>query len=272
MGKLLILTAVALAVSIVGMGILAIIYFDSQARLMSISKQLNDLELYVTNIGLLAYWKLDKNTGSSVNDDSSNGNMMSVENNPIWGSANQCAVGASCLQFDGIDDYLRGPEESMRIRGHWTVMAWMKLASYDSFNIVITKMGSSNGHVNYEMKIDEQGHLVCRSHNEDGENFQSASSESLSLETWYNIACEYDGNMLKGWINGTADGAVSITGQLCADCVIGTPGPVTIGHAGTESGCPNCESEYFKGTIDDVSVYSRALSGSEIRWLYERAL
>lgn len=279
MEKLLTLSLAGIAISIVGIATIVFLYNDFQSalkdsddQLESISSRLDELESTVANTGLVAHWRLDEAGGAATNDNSENGNTASLENDPSWQDKYQCAVGDSCLGFDGIDDYVRGPEESMRIAYQWTTSGWIQLDSHGSFNIVLTKMGSSNGHVNYEMKIDNQGHLVCRSHNEAGDNFQSTSVQSLSLDTWYNIACDFDGTRLRGWINGSFDGATSVIGNLCTQCVIGTPGPFVVGHAGANSGCPNCVSEYFNGIIDDVRVYSRALNGSEIQKLFQERL
>lgn len=277
MERSLYLSVASIVISAIGIGILLFLYYDFQNDLKAyqeqsraINSRLGELESQVVNIGILAYWNLDENAEATAEDNSGNGNTGFLENNPSWLDENQCAIGQSCLSFDGIDDYIRGPEESMRVRDQWTATSWIRLASHNSFNIVVTKMSSSNGHVNYEMKVDEQGHLVCRSHNATGDNFQTISTQSLSLGTWNSIACEYDGTRLKGWINGTQDGAIRVSGELCMQCVIGAPGPVSIGHAGPNSGCPNCDSEYFRGAIDDMRIYSRALSGSEILQLYQQ--
>lgn len=276
MEKSVIFAIASLAISIAGIGAVLFLSLDIQSALKDTNDQLgvmtsrlDKLESAVENMGLVAHWKLEEAGDEAANDSSENGNAGSL-NGPSWFGGHRCAVGKGCLRFDGIDDYVRGPEESMRIAYQWTTFGWIRLESHESFNIVVTKMGSSNGHVNYEMKIDDEGRLVCRNHNALGDNIQSISVQSLSNDKWYSIACVFDGTRLRGWIDGNYDGAISMTGNLCTHCVIGTPGPFTVAHAGMNSGCPDCVSEYFHGVIDDIRVYSRALTDSEMDKLYSQ--
>ncbi|HEV2210475.1 MAG TPA: LamG-like jellyroll fold domain-containing protein [Verrucomicrobiae bacterium] len=78
----------------------------------------------------------------------------------------------------------------------------------------------------------------------------------VSLNHWYHVALTYDGTTLKLYVNGVQDGSLAVTGPVLA-----TSQPLCIG--GLTSG-----PWYFRGLIDEVSLYSRALSATEIEAIY----
>jgi hypothetical protein len=89
---------------------------------------------------------------------------------------------------------------------------------------------------------------------------QFFSSAALTASTWYHIALTYDGANLIGYINASATdgGTIAATGNLAnaADAF-------WIGRHGSNSDARN-----WKGYIDDVAVFSRALSATEITSVY----
>jgi hypothetical protein len=64
------------------------------------------------------------------------------------------------------------------------------------------------------------------------------------------VAGVYDGQQVQLWVDGAVKFTTNVTGKLVVK-----PGPITINQPDTFS---------FPGALDDVLVYSRALSGAEI--------
>jgi choice-of-anchor C domain-containing protein len=81
----------------------------------------------------------------------------------------------------------------------------------------------------------------------------------VQTNTWYHVAMIYDGTALKLYVNGNLDAHKAVTGPIVV-----TPQPVRIG-GGAPAGSP---PYFFNGLMDEVSLYSRALSQSEIRAIY----
>jgi hypothetical protein len=81
----------------------------------------------------------------------------------------------------------------------------------------------------------------------------------LPLNTWSHIAVTYEriatGSVLKFYINGVL--ANTINSTLAQSILAGTQ-PLHIGQSNAQI------SEGFNGLIDEVRIYSRALSGDEI--------
>jgi hypothetical protein len=84
------------------------------------------------------------------------------------------------------------------------------------------------------------------------ENVQGSSS--LPLNTWSHLAATYDGVTLKLYVMGTQVGSRALTGSI-----VTSGGPVRIG------GNSIWTNEFYKGMIDEVRIYNRALPPSEIQ-------
>ena len=84
------------------------------------------------------------------------------------------------------------------------------------------------------------------------EEYVSAPT-AIPMDTWTHVATTYDGATLRVYINGTQMASRAMSGgiQVNADAL-------RIGG----SSYPN---SFFQGTIDEVRIYSRALSQSEIQ-------
>ena len=84
---------------------------------------------------------------------------------------------------------------------------------------------------------------------------QILSTGTPALGEWTHVALVHDGTMRRFFINGQASGSAA---SVPVDA---TPDPDRIGAAGFAS--PDSRS-YFRGTIDEVRVWSRALNAAEI--------
>jgi hypothetical protein len=75
----------------------------------------------------------------------------------------------------------------------------------------------------------------------------------LPLNAWTHLAATYDGTTLRLYVNGALATSTSVGGAI----------PVSTGVL--RIGGNSIWSEWFKGLIDEVRVYNRALSQSEIQ-------
>jgi hypothetical protein len=80
---------------------------------------------------------------------------------------------------------------------------------------------------------------------------------AMALNTWYHVAGIYDGDTLRAFINGIQVAATPFTGSI----VPPTAYPITIGRLSDQAQTP---SRYWFGNIDEVRIWNRALSKSEI--------
>jgi hypothetical protein len=74
----------------------------------------------------------------------------------------------------------------------------------------------------------------------------------IALNTWTHLATTYDGAMLRLFVNGSEVASRPLAGSLLI-----SSGPLRIGGN-------SIWGEFFKGRIDEVRLYDRALSAEEV--------
>ena len=83
--------------------------------------------------------------------------------------------------------------------------------------------------------------------------FSAQGGSQLTLNTWFHLAVTFDNTTLRLYVNGVLVGSRAVAGPLLV-----STGAVRIGGN-------NVWGEYFAGRIDDVRIYNRALSVTEIQ-------
>jgi hypothetical protein len=80
------------------------------------------------------------------------------------------------------------------------------------------------------------------------------SASSINLDTWYNVACNYDGSTKKIYLNGVEDASVSATGNVNTNA-----NDVGIGY--NDGPQPD---RFWDGYIAIVMIYSQSLSATQV--------
>src|SRR5262249_50236266 len=83
--------------------------------------------------------------------------------------------------------------------------------------------------------------------------YEAIGSSQVALNTWTHLAATYDGSALRYYVNGTLTDSQNHTGQINT-----STGALRIGGN-------SVWGEDFKGLIDEVRIYNRALSAAEIQ-------
>lgn len=221
---------------------------------VSASAVLAEPNLNELSNGLVGYWPLDANTtnwSTGITKDTSgqgnNGQIggMSTSTSPVAGKVGQA------LYFNGSSSYLTMGNVD-NINGPITISAWVycQNATSPAFPQIIQK-DANEGYTLFLFGSTNQ--VGFRT---DSVSITAETSAGLSAGQWYLVTGEYDGTSLKLFVNGVLQSSVSGPAPAPASS------PLTIGDYGAGS------ADYFNGVIDDVRLYSRALSAQEIQLLY----
>lgn len=209
--------------------------------------------------GLVGYWKMDETswngTAGEVVDSSGNNN-----NGAAMGLATT-ATGrfGNAGSFNGSGTFLdMGNSSSLQLVGpSFTLSAWIKPNVNNVWQGVINKgIAGNDSMINFEMNSGGKVGLFFYSDD-------CAGTTTLTTGTWYLMVATYDASSKKQTVylgNGStvsSECSRTLTGTL--NSVIDTKN-VWIGK--------DYNNAVFNGLIDDVRVYNRVLSSSEISSLY----
>jgi len=208
--------------------------------------------------GLVSYWNFDEAT-STIAYDSQSVNNGNLTNGPIWQSASNCVSG-SCLSFDGGDDYVDvGNVGSLNMtQGITIAMYFRPNATLANWQGVLGKGGGSAFEYGYEFGTVNNNFGFWINNQS---NFAGTTKPSVgTLNYWVGT---YDKQNIKLY----KDGVLVATVPYSAD-MIPTASNFLIGKVSILGG----NATYTNGVFDDVRIYNRALSASEIQTYYKAGL
>lgn len=211
---------------------------------------------------LIGSWDFDEGEGPTVKDSSGYGN-----NGTIYGATWVDGIEGKALMFDG-DDYVQVLQSTSldSINQEITIIAWVKTPITGRHTILARWLcGTGVNERAYEFDIQPDGKLqfgLCG----DGSYVNSVWLESngaISPNTWTHVAATSDGTTMKIYINGEQD-LNTVTAPVGIHI---SAGNLHIGQWLYSS--PDNWITPFNGTIDEVRIYSRALSADEIKVNYQ---
>lgn len=225
---------------------------------------------YTTNAqltnGLVAHWEFNGNTNDA------SGNALHATPYNITYTQGKAGQNNTAALFNGSSSYAIVPFNSLMNLDSFTLCAMVKINGFytgtcqGNFILFRGNEAQAGGygfgffdnaynscivfdptkHVFYAQAGTSQGNIT---------DFQSNIKAQTNI--WYCLLSTYDGNTIKTYVNGTLASTLNITGGN-----IGTSSnPIGIGKYLNGGGA---YPYWFNGAIDDLRIYDRVLSNSEI--------
>ena len=194
---------------------------------------------------------------------SGNGNHGTVNGATL--GTDRHGFSGKAYSFDGVDDWIEVPSSSqLSIQENLSVSLWVELNSLSDGNFL--QKGNSNNGWEWELRYSNIQGARSTIMQLDGSFAHNKvySNKSLSLNRFTNLISVFSANkFLKLYIDGRlAASSSSFTASFGAG-----NSPLYIGARKGWVGHPD-PSRPFKGSIDDIRIYNRALSVDEISLLY----
>ena len=132
-----------------------------------------------------------------------------------------------------------------------TLEAWAQPTSTNRWRTVALK--EQTGNLVYALYGNNSGQRASANLFLGGSEAEARSAGQLPANVWTHMAATYDGATIRLYVNGTLSGSTTATGSLPA-----STGPFRIGGNAIWD-------EFFSGQLDDLRLYNRALSATEVQ-------
>jgi alpha-tubulin suppressor-like RCC1 family protein len=204
----------------------------------------------VPTSGLIAYWPFNEGAGTSAADATGNGNTGTLTNGPTWVTGK---VGAYAVNFDGVNDVVdAGSAAIIDDIAQKTICAWIyPRAPLTGDNVVISKE-ASDGNGGFRMYSSGNGVVTF------GRNWAESGADT-DYSQWTHSCMTDNGTVVKLYKNGIL--ATTYTGTGWGTFGSDAAATLRIGRSSANANHP------FNGYIDEVRIYNRVLTGSEIQAL-----
>jgi len=200
---------------------------------------------------LVAWYKFDQGSGDVIADSGPSGIDGSAHGDPAWADG----VLGKAMAFDGNDAYVNlGNDPKFNITNQITVSAWIKVNAFDrSYQTIISK-GDTSWRLQRNAGTDtlEFGCMGLPVPNNVtwGGIFGKIG---VNDGQWHHAVGTYDGRKISLYVDCVLDVSEDVIGSIKTN-----DHPVYIGQNAEKPG------RFWNGLIDDVRVYSYALSADEI--------
>ena len=213
-----------------------------------------------TYLGIAGYWSFNKIVNGKIPDLSGNGNDGDLK--PTYPSDCPTLVDSfkpkfgKAGKFDGDNDYVNcGSHPSLDIVDAITIGAWVKLTDpAPSQHECLVNLGAADSRISFFTRRNTVDNLFSYW---DKNNGWKESTFSLSREEWYHLV----------WVGKSADYMkFYVNGDFINERSLANSFPTLDGSA--KIAWSGYSTDYIQSKIDEVRIYNRALSQTEIQKLY----
>ncbi|SDR98467.1 Concanavalin A-like lectin/glucanases superfamily protein [Mucilaginibacter mallensis] len=212
--------------------------------------------------GLVAYWPLT-NTANDLSGNGNNGTLSTVTT-----TSDRFGNPIGAYSFNGTSSYVSVPDNAaLRLNDtSFTLNAWVKIAAYNSSygSVLLSKRitGANNGW-NMSVTGNLGSPIGVLSYGPGGGSTNAVGATVIGLNSWHMVTSTYsygDHQKLRIYVDGAlSDSTINISkanASITAMLYIGADNP----SIGT--------SYFFNGSLNDIRIYSRAVTATEINQLY----
>jgi hypothetical protein len=211
--------------------------------------------------GLIGWWKLDETAGTiAVNSaGGSPGNLVGTGGGWVPGKVGNAMV------FNGASNYIALDSAALAATNNFTITAWINPRQVTPSSGFFFALRSKYAESGIRLAVNNKRDLFIEGQTASGWHQIYHALGQIQYNTWQHIVVIYDKSTFVVYINGQRLApAHEHSGSWDGDIVMNPAGVTRIGAAGGETA-----DFFFDGLIDDVRLYQRTLSPSEVTALYQ---
>lgn len=202
--------------------------------------------------GLVGYWPFDEASGTTASDASGGNHPGTLVGGPVWTAGKF----GNAVSFDGVDDYVNIPDPNL-IEGssELSVSVWAAsnvTLTDNSRGIVAQARGGGGDNMLLQLRSTDNIAFEVNT----GGTVRTDANADIADTGWHHYVGVYTGNRVLLYV----DGVLQTNQPAQSGAVIASTNPLTIGTY--DSG------RNWAGVIDEVRIYNRALSATDIQDLY----
>jgi|GEM_PF-4910609 len=202
---------------------------------------------------IVGYWPMD----GDWSDYSGNGNHGTANGGVSFTSDR--VVGTQAGSFDGVSGYVEIKNSSSLNPSAITVEAWVRsnASVWNSDGSLISKR---DVYILHPIKDSREIRFFVFA----GGNWPSVSCNDVNMDItkWHHYVSTYDGTVIKMYVDGVLKGTTNYSGSINTS----DTGSLYVGWDDGISG------RYFDGTIDEITIYKRALLPEDVLEHYNAGL
>jgi VCBS repeat-containing protein len=206
--------------------------------------------------GLISWWP-----GNGMTQDIASGRDAELWNGASYGTG----LAGQAFSLDGIDDFVSVDDNPALNFGtsDFTVDLWINFNTTEGEQILVEKNVESSNRTGWTL-TKMSGNSIRLHLPSPGEIIESAQ-QSIPENTWIHFALLRSGDVFSIFMNGVeiASGTASVN--------VDSTSSLKFGHRGNPEDTPGSEDWrgfYLNGRIDEVSIYDRALTPTEITSIF----
>ncbi len=204
--------------------------------------------------GLLAWWPGENNPNDIVS---------SINGTLINGATFAPGKVGNAFSFDGVDAYILVPDSpGLAFPSAFTIETWVKTSGTPDYSGVVEKVFESElggNNTGFSLSFHYGGLMRCDIGNGSGGYSTALNPAVVTDGLWHHVAAVFTAisSTATLYVDGVAGPATSISGFAPS-----TSQPLYIGRD------PAYTTRFFQGLLDEISIYNRALTATEIQAIY----
>jgi len=207
------------------------------------------------------FYKFEENTGTTLTDSSGNGNNGTMSN-MTWSSTDP-AFGSYSGSFNGSNGVITSSGAGTALNvASFSTSFWFKATSVPTsgYGVMLSSYDESGNSRFYWALHDSGLEIVIYGSSSSHTN---SYASTVVAGSWYHLVVTHTGTVTSTYLNGSNLGAGVINGSAVAIKIASSPQALTFGQLQGYSG-----TYPYSGLMDQVRVFSTALTGEQVWKLY----
>jgi len=216
---------------------------------------------------LIGKWSLDGGSGTIAIDSTDFKNNGTLHNSPTWKDSKSCVSG-QCLEFNGTDQYVATSSAPINLISGVkakSISAWIYPNSLNPGGVIAGINNTAGSAQSFILAVSvSSGTTYLFTDGINSNNNISISGAEIPLATvWSHIVFTFDGiSNWKYYLNGSL-----VKSGTFATTINTVPNNITIGRR-----MDGTNSAYWPGLIDEVAIYSEAVTFAQVKSDYVAGL